>query len=166
MLMIDADQVRANEGLYAASMFGNICLPTDGSALSMKAVRSGIRLAREQKARITAYYMCAAWHSTVYPSAYGAALVSPAEHALAEKRRSDHCLTAVCKAARAVGVPCTRMRTIGERPGEEIVKAARKSGCDLICIASHGRRGISRLLLGSETARVLALSRMPVLVVH
>lgn len=146
-------------------MFRNILLPTDGSALSMKAAKAGIRLAREQKARVTAYYMCAAWRSTVYPGAYGAALVSPAEHALAEKKRSDRCLDAVAKAAAAAGVPCARIRTIGERPGDEIGKAARKNRCDLICIASHGRRGISRLLLGSQTARVLALVRIPVLVV-
>ena len=147
-------------------MFRNILLPTDGSALSMKAVRAGIRLAREQKARVTGYVMCAPWQSTVYPGVAGVAFVSPAQHALGEKKRSDRCLDAVEKAARAARVRCARVRSFGARAGDEIVKAARREGCDLICIASHSRRGISRLLLGSETARVLALSRIPVIVIR
>jgi nucleotide-binding universal stress UspA family protein len=144
-------------------VFSNILLPTDGSAVSLKGVKAGLKLAREQKARATALYVCAPWEPTaVYPDA---AFVSEVEHALMEKKRSDRGLDAVKKAATAAGVRCTRLRAIGSEPGVEIAKAARKNRCDLICIASHGRRGIARLLLGSQTAKVLAFARIPVLVV-
>jgi nucleotide-binding universal stress UspA family protein len=145
-------------------MFQNILLPVDGSPVSMKAVKVGVRLAREQKARVTAFYMCAEWQSTVYPGAMGVSFVSPAQHALREKKLSDRYLGEVKRVAAAAGVPCTCVRTVGSHPWQEILKAARRNRCDLICIASHGRRGISRLLLGSETSKVLAHSRVPVMV--
>jgi nucleotide-binding universal stress UspA family protein len=68
------------------------------------------------------------------------------------------------KAAQAAGVSCTCAHAMSDLPYEEIIKAAQRYKCDLIFMASHGRSGIARLLLGSQTSKVLAHSKVPVLV--
>ena len=80
------------------------------------------------------------------------------------KKTAARYLGAVKQAARAAGVPCSARYVLAPHPYDAIVKEARRRRCDLIAIASHGRRGISRLLLGSETSKVLAHSGIPVLV--
>ena len=86
--------------------------------------------------------------------------------AAAVRKAAGRILGAVKKAAQAARVRCTCVHVMGAFPHEEIVKAARRYRCDLIVIASHGRRGVSRLLLGSETSKVLAHAKVPVLVVR
>jgi nucleotide-binding universal stress UspA family protein len=146
-------------------MFRNILVPTDGSAPSRKAIRRAVQLAREQKARITGFYVGPPWR---LPMAYGdyapPEVISPKQHAAAVKKAAARILGAVRKAAAAARVPCRVRYVMGEHPYGEIIKAARRARCDLIVIASHGRRGISRLLLGSQTSKVLAHSPVPVLV--
>ena len=146
-------------------MFRNILVPTDGSTLSRRAIKRAVQLAKEQKARVTAFYVGPPWQPGVYSDfAITAAYVSPQQHAAQVKKAATRYLGVMKKAATAAGVPCSCAYTSGEYPYLEIVKAAHRNRCDLILMASHGRRGISRLLLGSETSKVLAHSTVPVLV--
>jgi nucleotide-binding universal stress UspA family protein len=91
-------------------------------------------------------------------------VISPRDHAAAVARTAKRVLEAVKKAAAAARVPCRCRHVMGDHAYAEIIKAARRHRCDLIVIASHGRRGIARLLLGSVTSKVLAHSPIPVLV--
>jgi nucleotide-binding universal stress UspA family protein len=149
-------------------MFRNILVPTDGSPMSRRAVRRAVQLAREQKARVTGVWVGPAWEPNLY--AYGdivpPGFVSPKQHSAHVKKAAARRLRAVKKIAAAAGVPCKCFCVEGAFPYLEIIKAARRSRCDLIVMASHSRRGISRLLLGSQTSKVLALSSVPVLVCH
>jgi nucleotide-binding universal stress UspA family protein len=145
-------------------MFRNILVPTDGSALSRKAVRRAIALAKGEKARVTGLYVAPPWRPITDGNEWIAGFVSPQEHAANIKKAADRYLAVVKKAAAAARVTCSCAYVTGEYPYLEIVKAAHRNRCDLILMASHGRRGISRLLLGSETSKVLAHSSVPVLV--
>ena len=147
-------------------MFRNILVPVDGSAPSRRAIRRAVQLAREHKAKITGFYVGPPWQLPAYTEYVPAAIVTPREHAAAVKKTAGKILGAVKKAAQAARVRCTCAYVMGAFPHEEIVKAARRHRCDLIVIASHGRRGVSRLLLGSETSKVLAHAKIPVLVVR
>jgi nucleotide-binding universal stress UspA family protein len=145
-------------------MFKRILVPTDGSAPARKAIKRAVQFAREQKARVIGFYVGPPWQLPMYSEYIPADLMSPKEHNAAVKKTAARYLGAVKKAARAAGVPCSVRYVLGAHPYDEIVKEARRGRCDLIAIASHGRRGISRLLLGSETSKVLAHSGIPVLV--
>ncbi len=145
-------------------MFKNIMVPTDGSAPSRRAIKRAVQLAREQKARITGFYVGPPWQLPAYSEYVPTEIVSPKQHAAAVKKTAARILGAVKKAAAGAGVRCKCSYVMGEHPYDEIVKAARRYGCDVIVIASHGRRGISRLLLGSQTSKVLAHASVPVLV--
>ena len=148
------------------NVFTNILVPTDGSALSRRAVDCAVQLAKQQKARVTGLWVGPAWEPNLY--AYGDAVppgfVSRKQHAEHVRSAGERHLLAIREAAAAAGVRCTCTCVEGAFPYLEIVKLARREGCDLIVMASHSRRGISRLLLGSQTNRVLALADMPVLV--
>lgn len=145
-------------------MFRNILVPTDGSAPSRRAIKRAVQLAKEQKARITGFYVGPPWQLPVYSEYVPPDLVSPREHAAAVRRTAARYLGAIKQAAAAARVRCRCYHVMGEHPYAEIIKAARRHRCDMIVIASHGRRGISRLLLGSQTSKVLAHAGVPVLV--
>jgi nucleotide-binding universal stress UspA family protein len=145
-------------------MFKNILVPTDGSELSRKAIRRAVRLAKEQKARVTGFYVGPVWTPHGSSESSIAGFVTPVQHENMVRSTAQGHLAVVQKAARAAGVPCKCLHVMGSYPYEEIVKAARRNRCDLIVMASHGRRGISRLILGSETSKVLAHTTVPVLV--
>ena len=145
-------------------MFKRILVPTDGSTPSRKAIRRAVQLAREQKARVIGFYVGPPWQLPIYSEYVPPEVVSPKAHAAAVRKTAARYLGAVKMAARAAGVRCSVSYVLGAHPYDEIVKAARRHRCDVIVIASHGRRGISKLLLGSETSKVLAHSTVPVLV--
>ena len=145
-------------------MFKNILVPIDGSTLAGKAIRRAVRLAKEQKARVTGFYVGPAWSSRVSEDSTVLGYVSPAQHSEIVRKTAMRYFEALKKSAAAAGVPCKYLYAEGQYPYEKIVKAAKKNRCDLIVMASHGRRGISRLILGSETSKVLAHSKVPVLV--
>ena len=147
-------------------MFKNILVPIDGSAPSRRALKRAVRLAREQKARITGFYVGPPWQLPFYAEAAPMEVVSLRDHAAAVKRTANRVLGTVRKAAAAARVPCRCRHAMGSLADIEIVKAARRYRCQLIVIASHGRRGFSRLLLGSVTSKVLAQSPIPVMVVR
>lgn len=147
-------------------MFKHILLPTDGSELSARAVQQAIEVAKAFGARITAIHMVGAYN----PARYDAAFSMPAMPELkkrfeeAEAELANKILGSVKDAAQKAGVECESVVAVGSVPYEMIVKQAAKSQCDLIVMASHGRRGLEGLLLGSETQRVLTHSKVPVLV--
>lgn len=147
-------------------MFRHILVPTDGSAPSRKALKHALALARQQKARITAFYVAPRWRLPPYSEYVPERIVTPKEHEAAMRKAATRLLDAVRKAAAAARVRCRCEYVLGDYPHAEIVKEVRRRRCDLIVIASHGRRGISRLLLGSVTSKVLAESPVPVLVVR
>jgi nucleotide-binding universal stress UspA family protein len=143
-------------------MFKHILIPTDGSDLSRKAVLYGVELAKAVGAKVTALTLTEPYHV----ASMDAVLVSIGEDEYdAESRRiSDQALEQVRMAADAAGVRCDTIREVHDQPYRAIIDAAEAKGCDLIVMASHGRRGMSALLLGSEAHKVLTHSTIPVLV--
>ena len=143
-------------------MYKHILLPTDGSDLSAKAVRDGIHFAKEIGARVTAVHVTAPFHPTeMTPSVFTAHMT---EHEEKAKASAKHALDAVTETARAAGVSCATVHQVSSSPYEAIIALAGEAKCDLIFMASHGRRGVAALLLGSETSKVLTHSKIPVLV--
>ena len=143
-------------------MFKHILLPTDGSELSEMAVREGIRFAKESSAKVTGVSVTPDLHVLTF----NAGLREDARlHYLAEGQALAKKHLAVLQAAAAEeGVACDTEVEISDHPFEAIIRTAERKGCDLILMASHGRRGVKGLLLGSETQKVLTHSRIPVLV--
>jgi nucleotide-binding universal stress UspA family protein len=143
-------------------MYQHILLPTDGSDLSATAVRDGVKFAREVGARVTALHVTPPFHpSEITPTALAIHLE---EHEARVKERARRALAVATETAAAAGVPCATVHRTGHSPYEEIIAVAAEAGCDLIFMASHGRRGVAALLLGSETNKVLTHSKIPVLV--
>lgn len=151
-------------------MFKHILLPTDGSKLSNTGVKEAIKLAGALRAKITAVHVVGKYHQ--YTHDWEDGFMIPEVHALRkdfEKRAAAHAKTIldlVKAAATKAGVKCDTVVASGDLPYETIIRQARKSKCDLIMMASHGRSGIKGLLLGSETIKVLTHSKIPVLVLR
>ncbi|MBS1189385.1 MAG: UspA [Rhodocyclaceae bacterium] len=145
-------------------MFKHILVPTDGSQLSQESARRAVSFAKEVGASITAFFA-----KPEYPIAYfgEGALIDPTTPEkfaeLADQQAAEY-LGSVQKMCEEAGVQCNTVSTTSDVPYEAVIEAADKAGCDLIFMASHGRRGISGFLLGSETNKVLTHSRIPVLV--
>ena len=147
-------------------MFKRILVATDGSTLSKKAVTSAIALAATHDADLVALNVVPR-----YPKGYfdGAMSFSPDDIALIEKQWADKAhsmLDAVRSRAEQSGVRVKTATANSDLVAESIVAAAKKHKSDLIVMASHGRKGIKRLLLGSETQHVLTHSTLPVLVLR
>jgi nucleotide-binding universal stress UspA family protein len=145
-------------------MFHHLLVPTDGSELSLKAVKGAVAFARESEARITFFHA----RSNVPISLYGAGeLINPAtleDLNTISKESSDRSLHEATEIAAAAGVPSSSESVVNDVPYEAIIAAAERHGCDLIFMSSHGRRGLGGFLLGSQTQRVLTHSPLPVLV--
>lgn len=143
-------------------MFKHVLLPTDGSALSMKAVESGIAFAKAAGAKVTVL-------TVIEPS--GVLGTDSKRVAATRKAYEQHAsdsaereLKDAERTARKHGVPCTTLMQKHAQPYQAIIETAARRRCDLIAMATHGRSGVAALLLGSETSKVLAYSRIPVLV--
>jgi len=146
------------------TMFKHILVPTDGSDLSRETVRRAISFAKEAGARITAFYAKPEYPVTYYGEGALIDPTTPEKFAELAEQQAQQVLGDVAAASAAAGVACQTMSLTSDIPYEAIIQAADESGCDLIFMASHGRRGISGLLLGSETNKVLTHSKIPVLV--
>ena len=146
------------------AMITNILVPTDGSALSRRSIRDAVKLARKTGAAITGFYVAPTYHVEVYTDYVPPDMVTPLQHAAQAKKTAQRHLDVVKKAAAAMRVACAGYYVMSDSPADAIVKAARKYRCDLIYMGSHGRSGLSKLFLGSQTSKVLAQSRIPVLV--
>jgi len=144
-------------------MYHRILVSTDGSEITKKAVATAIELADELGASLFAI-------SVKEPFPYSAISemqpTPPQEFFDAQDRIAQQRVKAVVDAAYAAGVECTAHTVEALHPWEAIIDHARDQRCDLIVMASHGRRGVSALLLGSETQKVLTHSTIPVLVVR
>jgi len=143
-------------------MYRHILIPTDGSELAEKAVKHGIELAKQIGAKVTALTVLPPFH--MLTSDTQMLEDTPGQY---KTRMQDHAkktLESVTQAAHEAGVVCEAIQAGNDHPYEAIIDAARVKGCDLIVMASHGRHGLSAIILGSETLKVLTHSKIPVLV--
>jgi nucleotide-binding universal stress UspA family protein len=161
-------------------MFKHILLPTDGSELSAAATHQGILFAKSIGAKVTGLCVMPLRYELRYAAqipteamdqspkrgkelaeAYMETIEKGAELA---KELAEAYLYAIEKGAKEAGVACDVVYERNDYPYEAIIRVAEQKGCDLIMMASHGRRGVGALLIGSETQRVLTHSKIPVLV--
>lgn len=145
-------------------MFKHILVPTDGSQLSLETVKRAVAFAREAGAKVTFFFA-----KPDYPVAFygeGALIdpTTPEKFAEMADRQAQEILARASAIAQDAGVPSATADSVSDVPYQAIIDAASNAGCDLIFMASHGRRGFSGLLLGSETQKVLTHSIIPVLV--
>ena len=145
-------------------MFRHILIPTDGSPVANKAVKAGIGLAKQLGARVTGYYSVEAIQPRVYGEGY--IVDNKTIKAFEQQARAvgQKHIDMMGRAAAAAGVKFTGMVTVAETPYDGIIEAAKKQKCDAIFMASHGRRGLAGILMGSVTHKVLTHSKLPVLV--
>ena len=138
-------------------MFKNILVPTDGSALSQSAAKTAVALAKATGARITAFHVVPNSEFDVGPACLNTERIGKIARATLDHVRS---------LASCAGVPCDSHYVTSHSAAHEIVKAAGTYDCDGIVMGSHGRRGLTRLLLGSETQKVLLSAMVPVMVIR
>ena len=143
-------------------MYKHILIPTDGSTLSGHAVVQGIELAKAIGARVTGLFVAPAPTPVVFEGMVPVALMQPDEHAALTTRAAARYLGVIEKAAQQAGVAYDGVTVTDEFPAEAILKIASQRKCDLIVMASHGRRGLAGVLLGSETQKVLTHAKVPV----
>jgi nucleotide-binding universal stress UspA family protein len=143
-------------------MYKHILIPTDGSDLSNKAVLQGSALARAIGARVT-IVTASPTFQTFAPDPFVAITTPDQMRQLCRKDALD-LLTRAAEIAKGAGVSCDTAHVEDDRPYQAIIDTATKRACDLIFMASHGRRGVSAMVLGSETNKVLTHSQIPVLV--
>lgn len=143
-------------------MYKRILLPTDGSEASRRAIEAGVDFAREIGAELVGLTATPPFH-TITTDAEMLEL-TPEEYSEVSAQQALRRLDEITTLARDAGVPCTVVHAVSDHPYEVIIATARERMCDLIIMASHGRRGIKGLLLGSETQKVLVNSAIPVLV--
>ena len=143
-------------------MYTNILIPTDGSELAGKAVQHGIALAKRIGAKTTVLTVLPPFHTFTTD----AQMIedTPAEYKARMQEHAGKTLGSVARAAQAAGVACEIVHVEHEHPYRAIIDTAVSKGCDLIVMASHGRHGVSAIILGSETVKVLTHSKIPVLV--
>ena len=145
-------------------MFKHILIPTDGSRTAAKAITAGVELAKEMGASVTGFYAQEPLPLHIHGEGYVADKELIAEF---EKRASDFaakCVAEVGETAKAAGVPFEGVVVKSQSPHKAIIDAAKKQKCDAIFIASHGHKGLTGLVLGSVTQKVLVNTEIPVLV--
>jgi nucleotide-binding universal stress UspA family protein len=145
-------------------MYKHILVPTDGSELADKAVDAALDFARETGAQVTCFTAVPEYQVPGEAELMSRRAISPEQHERDTRRQAEEILGKVAERARAAGVAFGSDFAQCDRPHEAIIQAAEKHRCDLIFIASHGRRGISKLVHGSETQGVLTHSSIPTLV--
>jgi nucleotide-binding universal stress UspA family protein len=143
-------------------MFKHLLIPTDGSELSDLAVKNGLALARSLNARVTVLASSRPFH------------VVAAQPLMVTDTREEYqkdmelevgrCLQTARDAARAASVRCDTIHVVSDHPHQAIVATAQARDCDVIFMASHGRTGMTAVLLGSETQKVLTHTKIPVVV--
>ena len=143
-------------------MFKHLLLPTDGSPLSEAAILKGIQFAKSLNAKVTGFHVIPEYHVFTFQTE----MLADSEEKFTRHGEShaEQYLAVIEKAAKEAGVQCDTAYVTSDHPYQEIIKAANEKGCDLITMASHGRRGVQGLLIGSEAQKVLTHSKIPVLV--
>lgn len=145
-------------------MFKHLLVPTDGSALSAAAIERAISFAKDAQARITFFYAQPDFPMPIYGEGALIDPTTPEQFARSAAADAEAILAKAQEQASAAGVPSAGDTVVNEIPYEAIIEAAKRHECDLIFMASHGRRGIAGLLLGSEAQKVLTHSKIPVLI--
>ncbi|RZI42670.1 universal stress protein [Herbaspirillum sp. HC18] len=143
-------------------MFKTILVPTDGSPLSDQAIHAAVRFAKETGGGIVGLSV-----AEPYPFSPLSGGSFSDEHALYDEKAreiAEEHVRKIAAAAHALGVPCKTVVTQSFSPSDEIVQTAERMGCDAIFMASHGRKGLRKLFIGSETQKVLANTAIPVMV--
>lgn len=150
---------------HAGAVFRHILVPTDGSRIAVRGAKAGIRLAAALGARVTAVYVIPPYAPPMYGE--GALYypdVNPRDYRKASEQAAKKALAAIEIEAQTAGVPYAGTFVSDPQAWGGILRVARAKRCDAIAMASHGRGGLAGLILGSETQRVLAHSKVPVIV--
>jgi nucleotide-binding universal stress UspA family protein len=143
-------------------MYKHMLIPTDGSDLSARAEAAGLTLAKALDAKVTVLTVTPPFQ---FIGTEPMMLVATEpEYEKAQAARAEKILEQVRTTAAAIGVPVETLRSIHVHPFEAIIATAKERGCDLVFMASHGRRGMAGLILGSEVTKVLTHCKVPVLV--
>jgi nucleotide-binding universal stress UspA family protein len=143
-------------------MYRHILIPTDGSDLSQNAVGYGVALAKAVGAKVTGVTVSTPFH--IFAVDTEMLTDTPESYKHRVKKRAEKYLARVKDAAAEAGIGYAGIHVEHEHPYQAIIDTAKERGCDLIAMASHGRRGLSAVVLGSETVKVLTHSSIPVLV--
>jgi nucleotide-binding universal stress UspA family protein len=143
-------------------MYKHILVPTDGSEFSRKGISHAIALAKLTSAKITGIIDSRSWEAI--RAGHIAALMEREEYENRDAANAEESLAFITEAAKAAGVPCEVIHTTVGHPYKAIIDTARSKNCDLIVMASHGWRGLTAMLIGSETKKVLTHTEIPVLV--
>lgn len=143
-------------------MYKNILLATDGSELAGHAVSHGMALAKILGAKVTIITVTMPWSAVAYGEM--AVAIPPDDYDKSVKANAEKVLAEAAGRAKTSGVSCQTQQVSDINPYQAILATARDKACDLIVVGSHGRSGLSRLLLGSETVKVLTHTKIPVLV--
>jgi nucleotide-binding universal stress UspA family protein len=147
-------------------MYANILLSTDGSDVAKKGVKHGLALAKALNAKVTVITVTDPLPVVEYVSGHAGGGISQQDWDAACKVRADKVLDEARAMAEQIGISADLLHVPNAHPATAIIETAKSRGCDLIVMASHGRRGIRKLLLGSQTSEVLADGSAPVLVVQ
>lgn len=143
-------------------MYHHILVPTDGSPLSTVAVEQSMDFARDADAKVTVPTVVSPFH--VFSADANQLAGTRADYERRARTHAAEILTDAQLKAKVRGVPCDVVELESDSPHDAIINTADKNGCDLIAMASHGRRGVAAIVLGSETLKVLTHSKIPVLV--
>jgi nucleotide-binding universal stress UspA family protein len=145
-------------------MYKHLLIATDGSEFAAKGVRHGLELAKALGSQATVMTATEPWEAVVVGEV--AVAIPPSEYEKSAAANAAKILDGAKAVASQIGVPCNTLHISERRPAEGIIEAAQQTGCDLIVMASHGRRGLSRLVLGSQANEVVTHSSVPVLIIR
>lgn len=145
-------------------MYKHILVPTDGSKLSQKAIRTAVRLAKMSGAAVSGAYVIAPYAPAYGEAAIYVAAQSAGRYKEVMQKEARKALAEIEVEASTARVRYSGFMLTADTPWEGIIRCAQRKSCDLIVMASHGRRGLRGLILGSETAKVLTHTKIPVLV--
>ncbi|OGA10442.1 MAG: hypothetical protein A3D95_07750 [Betaproteobacteria bacterium RIFCSPHIGHO2_12_FULL_69_13] len=148
-------------------MFRHILIPTDGSRLAARGARAGVKLAKALGAKVTGVFVIPPWVPPMYgEGAIYVPSMSPKGYKELTEKQAKKALAVIKIEAEAARVSCATQFVTADHPWQGILRVARSKKCDAVAMASHGRGGLGGLLLGSETTKVLAHSKIPVLVMR
>jgi len=140
-------------------MYRHILIPTDGSELAERGMAHGLALAKSLGTKVSIIFVVEPFSEMT-----GRLRDAVATYAELRKKEATSALDRAANAAKEAGVSCETVQVENEQPHQAIIAAAEDKGCDLIVMSSHGRSGLSMLLIGSVTNKVLTLAKTPVLV--
>jgi nucleotide-binding universal stress UspA family protein len=148
-------------------MFKNLLVPTDGSEISAKAVGQAVEIAKAMNAKLVAFHAYPEYHAVVLYEYVGPLdVMNKHDYTKHARAVAESYLAGAIEAAKAAGVAVEGVIVASDAPHEAIIKTAKRKKCDLVIMASHGRRGVAGILLGSVTQKVLTHSDIPVLVLR